>query len=144
MATRKDWEIVKIGDKEYSFVMIPPEDSIKLSLSVVEAFGGIVASLIPVLGVDSEEFDVFDIDWSSINVAEVQSSLMTAVAHVEPAKIFSIFEATLGFCFEIDANGKGQRCKYDMFNGRIKTMYLVLFYALRYNYADFFGVSVEG
>ncbi len=143
MATRKDWELVKIGGKEYSFEMIPPETSIKLSLRVVEAFGGVIASMIPILGVDSEEFDVFNINWDSINIAEVQGSLMTAVAHVDPAKIFPIFEATLPFCFEIDSNGKGQRCNYDMFNGRIKTLYTVLFYALRYNYADFFGVSAE-
>lgn len=140
MDKRKGWEIVKVGDGEYAFEMLKPEDAVVLSMRVVEAFGGVIASMIPLLGVDSEELDIFNIDWSALNLAQAQTSLMTMAAQVDAAKIKPIFDCMMTCIFDTKA---GRRCTYDDFNGKILTLYKVMFFALRYNFADFFGGNVE-
>jgi hypothetical protein len=141
---KSEWEKVEIGNKLYTFEMLQPELAIKLSLRFAEAFGGIIASFIPVLGADSEELDIFNIDWSALNLAEVQGAMMSACAQMDAKKIYRIFDAIMPTCFVVDKSNredKGHRCTYDDFNGQIKTLYKVLFFALRYNFSDFFVES---
>jgi hypothetical protein len=141
---KPEWETVEFDGKLYAFDMLPPELAIQLSLRVVEAFGGIIASFVPVLGIDSKDFDIFNIDTSALNLTSIQASMMSATSQLDPPKIKAIMDAVLPMCMvtsTADAEDKGHRCTYDDFNGNISTLYKVMFYALRYNFADFFGES---
>ena len=141
MAKREEWEIVKIGADEYSFEMLPPEYAFTLSIKVVEALGGIMASIIPMLGVDSEKLDIFNIDWSSLNIAEVQASMLSAVKHVDHTKLAPLVQALVPMTFIVKEN---RRATWDDFNGKMMTLYKVMYFNLRYQFADFFEGKVEG
>ncbi len=132
---KKEWEKVSIGDRQYSFEMIPAEGAVKLNLKIVEAFGGILSSLAPMFGDLGKEVD--DIDGDKLG-----DVLMNAAGQVDAAKIMPVLEALVLCCFVITPeNPKGYKCTMNDFNGRILELYKVCFYAARYNFADFFGAS---
>ncbi len=130
---------VEIGDKLYVFEMLPAETASTLMMSFINAFGGVIASLVPMLGCDSDDFDIFSLDVSAIKWPMVQAGIMGASANTDPAKMKPVVDVMIGSIFVNDiSGGQGRRCTYDDFNGKIMTLYRVVFHALRYNYADFF------
>ncbi len=130
---KKEWQKVSIGDREYSFDMLPADKAVVLNLQVVEAFGGLVISFLTLAekGTDSG------------GLSEMKPELLTALSTIKQEKSKAIFDAMLPMCFVRNVtDSQGHRCSYNDFNGRIMELYKVMFYALRYNFADFFGESL--
>lgn len=143
---KKDWETLEIGTTLYTFEMLQPEIAFAVSLRFLEAVGPVIASCVPVLNMDTDEFDMFNISLSDLNLDQIQSAMMSATTQINPAKIKPIFDEIIGSVFvvnKLDQSDKGHRATYNDFNGKIKTLYKVCLHALRFNFADFFADSAQ-
>jgi hypothetical protein len=117
---KKKWEKVRIGTAEYCFDDIPAETATFLWLEVVSTFGGSIGSLLK-----SKESAVDDV-------------LKDIVSSVKPKDTMDIIRQVLPFVFVNESGKPGERATFDHFQGQTFLLFKIMFFALRYNYADFF------
>lgn len=151
---KNEWKKLKIGDSTYAFDDMSAESALLGFLKVSEAFGGIFASAMPMLGMDTGEeagkmnvknlLEVLDVD-------SIQKALTSASSSINPEKIKAVIDETLPTVFITkDTEKDGHRCTYDDFRGKLGSMFKVVAFALRFHYADFFtdlfqnGADVQG
>lgn len=149
---KPEWEKVKVKDREYSFEMLPAELASYLWPQVLEAFGESAASIIDLLGIDLGDNNIDDVISGKSDISEilpnidlsvVQGALAKFFAGVNPAKTKPIIDGVIQSIFVTGPEDMtGHRCTYNDFTGRIADLYKVIIFALRYQFWDFFDVSL--
>ena len=137
---KKEWQKVTLGEREFTFDMLPADRAVMLNMQVVDAFGGLVVTYF-----SAAERVTADGDPKNISFGTFAPDLLAAMPSVKPEKSKAIFDVMLPTCFVRDTTNpqdNGHRCSYNDFNGRVKELYKVMFYTIRYNFADFFGASL--
>jgi hypothetical protein len=140
---KEEWEKVTIGDREYSFEALPAEDAFMVSLQLPEVFGDMISAAMPLLGEsDSGKSKTIAEMLSGSDVTGVMANIFRGV---KPDLLKRLSDKMIGTCFVTDkGHSKGVRCTYNHFNGKTLELYKVLFYSLRYNFADFFEGNLKG
>ena len=139
---KNEWKKLRVGDSVYAFEEMSAEDATFGFLKISEAFGGIIASALPMLGMetgqDAGKLDIKELS-KILDVDSLQKALSGAAATINPEKIKSVIDDALPTVFVTkDTEKDGHRCSYDDFRGKIGTLYKVVACALRFHYADFF------
>jgi len=146
---KNEWKKLKIGDNTYAFEEMSAEAATFGFLKVSEAFGGIIASALPMLGMetgqDAGKLDIKQLA-SVLDVDSLQKALVGAASSINPAKIKAVIDEVLPTIFVTkDSEQNGHRCGYDDFRGKIGILYKVVACALRFHYSDFFtGIFQSG
>jgi hypothetical protein len=120
------WEKAVIGTTEYCFEDIPPETAVFLWLEIMETFGDAIGGFLKLSGKDAEDDD-------SINQA-----IRALTSSIKPKEIMAIIRQVLPSIFVNEKGQAGKRATFDDFQSKTLELYKVVFFAIRYNYADFF------
>jgi hypothetical protein len=132
---KKKWNSTKIGTTEYCFDDIPAEPATYLWLEIMETFGEAIGGILKTSGKNSLDQE---------NDSAINEAISELTKAIKPKQLMGIIRQVLPYVFVNEAACKdGHRAEFDDFQGKTLELYKVVFFAIRYNYADFFVGALQ-
>lgn len=122
-AKENGWDKVQIGSREYCFEDVPGEEGAFLSMKIMASLGPAFCGL---LGESTGD--------------PIAAAIAALAGNIDPKANMEIFRALIPRVF-INECGSGKRATFDDFQGRTMELFKVMFFCMRYNFADFFDAA---
>jgi hypothetical protein len=129
---KKKWERTTIGTTEYCFEDIPAEPAAELWLELMSVFGEGVGALLATSEKDGIRDDM-----------AIDKAIMSLARSVKPKEIMAIVRHVIKYVFINERGKDGRRADFGDFQGKTIDLYKIIFFAIRYNYADVFTVALQ-
>ncbi len=126
-----------IGDREYDFRMMPASVATEVEVTIAGVATEAVVKLLSAQGADETK--------QAEAMASAVGTLATAIGRLGPGKTTELMGTLFQYVRVDGENGEGVRpANLDLdFTGKPKLKWLVIFEALRVNFADFFPAGLS-